>query len=144
MKSIVEEFKSLSPAWLGAIAGAIAAGATLFPEHRILGGLGAGAVVFFIARRASGPCCDECAAQTQQVQTQAQPVAVALATDEGAYVESTTIAAGDMFAATETDTATAIDVAPSSCLTCAGSTLAAVNFKESRPSPFTAVSLGAA
>lgn len=45
----VDDLKKLSPAWWGAIAGAVAAGATLLPNQRLLGGLGGGVAMFLAA-----------------------------------------------------------------------------------------------
>jgi hypothetical protein len=75
---MLEELKKLSPAWWGAIAAAIGAGATLFPESRLVAGAVAGAAMFVVARKMS-PCCAECAGSggggIQQQQTQQQPQA---------------------------------------------------------------------
>lgn len=56
----LDHIKKLSPEFLGAIAGAAAAGAVIFPEHRIIGALGLGGVMLFIALKMT-PCCDGCA-----------------------------------------------------------------------------------
>lgn len=68
-----ETFTSLSPAWWGAIAGAIAAGATLFPESRIIGGIGGGIAMLFVAKKISAPCCADCAGASTDTE---QPKAV--------------------------------------------------------------------
>lgn len=71
---MLDELKKLSPGWWGAIAAAIGAGATLFPESRVVAGVVAGAAMFVVARR-FGACCAECAGGgggIQQTQTMPQ------------------------------------------------------------------------
>jgi len=72
---LIEELKRLPPAWWGAIAGAVAAGATLFPNHRVFGGLGAGALVYFLARKATQPCCADCANKPQAASSSSAAIA---------------------------------------------------------------------
>jgi hypothetical protein len=55
------DLKKLSPAWWGAVAGAVAAGASLAPNARILGGAAGGAAMLLLAHKMSSPCCAECA-----------------------------------------------------------------------------------
>lgn len=93
--SIVDDFKNLPPAWLGAIAGAVAAGAALFPDNRIAGGLGAGALVFFIARKATKPCCAECESASSGAAPVQQQAAV---TAQEALTEQLDAGASDLFA----------------------------------------------
>jgi hypothetical protein len=57
----LDTIKNISPAWWGVVAGAVAAGATLFADHRLVGGLGAGAVALYFAAKKSAPCCAACA-----------------------------------------------------------------------------------
>jgi hypothetical protein len=59
----METLKKLSPQWWGAIAAAVAAGASVFSNHRILGGLALGAGMLYVAKRASEPCCAACAGE---------------------------------------------------------------------------------
>lgn len=54
---IREQLSKLGPGWLGAIAGAAAAGATIFAEHRVIGALGAGAAMTYLALRVTGTPC---------------------------------------------------------------------------------------
>lgn len=62
--------RHLSPAWLGAIAGAAAAAATVVPDNRLLGAALAGGAVWLLAidrmdaqlDHAAEPCCAGCAA----------------------------------------------------------------------------------
>jgi hypothetical protein len=70
----MDSLKKLSPQWWGAIAAAAAAGATVFAEHRVLGGLALGGAMLWLARKASAPCCASCAGQgdTEQ-QSQSSP-----------------------------------------------------------------------
>lgn len=58
---MMNALKSVSPAWWGAIAGAVVAGATILPDARIVGGIGAGIAMFVLARKMSAPCCAGCA-----------------------------------------------------------------------------------
>lgn len=66
-KQILHEVAHVPPQWWGAIAGAVAAGAVLVPNHRVLAGAGAGVAMLLLAVRpwaspaASTPCCQECA-----------------------------------------------------------------------------------
>lgn len=55
------DIKRITPGWWGAIAGAVAAGASLFPNGRLIGGAAAGAAMFLLAKKMT-PCCDGCAA----------------------------------------------------------------------------------
>jgi hypothetical protein len=55
-----ENVKRISPGFWGAIAGAAAAGATVFSTNRVLGGLVAGGAMFLVALKLT-PCCDGCA-----------------------------------------------------------------------------------
>lgn len=59
----LDALKKLSPAWWGAIAGAVAAGASLFPDSRLVGGVAAGAAMFYVAKKVSAPCCAACAGE---------------------------------------------------------------------------------
>jgi hypothetical protein len=59
--TLPDSLTKLSPGWWSAIAAATAAGAALFDGARILGGLACGGAMFYIAKKASGPCCAECA-----------------------------------------------------------------------------------
>lgn len=63
-------FKSISPQWWGAIAAAVAAGAAVFADHRILGGLAAGGAMLYLAKKASAPCCAACAGETEHDATE--------------------------------------------------------------------------
>jgi hypothetical protein len=55
-----EHVKRISPEFWGAIAGAVAAGAILFPSSRVIGGAIGGAAMFVVALKLT-PCCDGCA-----------------------------------------------------------------------------------
>lgn len=55
-----ENVKRISPGFWGAIAGAAAAGATIWSGNRVLGGLLAGGAMFLVALKLT-PCCDGCA-----------------------------------------------------------------------------------
>lgn len=71
---MLDELKKLSPGWWGAIAAAIGAGATLFPESRVVAGVVAGAAMLVVARKVSAPCCAECAGGGGGIQqSQAMP-----------------------------------------------------------------------
>lgn len=50
---------NVSPLWWGAIASGAAAGAILFPEHRVLGGVIAGSALLVLALYKT-PCCAGC------------------------------------------------------------------------------------
>lgn len=78
--TLPESLTKLSPGWWSAIAAATAAGAALFDGARILGGLACGGAMFYIAKKASGPCCAECAdaAAKPAAATVAQPQPAAL------------------------------------------------------------------
>jgi hypothetical protein len=52
----MEALKTLGPAWWGAIAGAIAAGASLLPDSRLLGGAAGGVAMYLVARKLAAPC----------------------------------------------------------------------------------------
>jgi hypothetical protein len=136
---LYDEFKSLPPAWLGAIAGAVAAGATLVPEHRLLAGALAGAGVFLLARHASKPCCAECASASSSSAQAPAPAAAATtdATDTVAMdggddlfggsadilASSGAAAGGDLFA--DSYAAAAAPETETGCATCGGSALLA-------------------
>lgn len=79
-----DTLKKLSPPWWGAIAGAVAAGATLAPNHRILGGALGGLAMFYIAKKLTGPCCAECAGASSSAATPDSPPS--LRTDARAMV----------------------------------------------------------
>jgi len=63
MRDLVQCLTALSPTWLGAVAAAAAAGATLVPSRRILAGaLTGGAVLALGLYRARPEGCADCAA----------------------------------------------------------------------------------
>jgi len=57
----LEHLRALPIGWWGAVAGAAVAGATLFPETRVLAGGAAAAAMLLLALKLT-PCCAGCAA----------------------------------------------------------------------------------
>jgi hypothetical protein len=57
----VDHIKKIPPTWWAVVAGAGAAGATIFDKHRVLAGAVAAGAAFLFALYVT-PCCDGCAA----------------------------------------------------------------------------------
>lgn len=59
--SIVERVQKVPAMWWGAVAGAAAAGATIFPDARVIAALALGGGMLALAVKLAVPCCSDCA-----------------------------------------------------------------------------------